>query len=489
LSYRTFICHPDRFFLVLRHDPPFGLAILLLLLLSLLFGVSLEICRRFVRGYRNGHEPTQILANLFGPTATFFCSTAILACVDYCFLRLFRSGAPYEWLFCVVVYAWLPFWLVCIPDRMWQLHWLAYRVMKVLSVGTSLWITALCWAAVRADPSLAWWQDLLLDLPLVAPIWAICIYTLRESPDMISACLRWRRSKGKSITLFYQADLSTSRVAETVRSFESALDRVTVALGVSPLTFRIPVYLFPDRASLHKCVGPPHSAEGAVGYSHNDAMSLVFNRSDTLAASAAHELTHVLRFQRVARKLVGLLDEGLACYVEHLLYGAQYGTRTNEVALPTSWRTMTRYTLFYEWLYTKHPENESDKSYSYAYSMAAYLIDNFGMEKYLDLCRKSATDKQQEAGEKFAQAVQDVYARSASNLEAAWRSEHGDEQAASALASRQIELARKVGELESQVRQIKHQLEDQQVLPFESDRQRRPHVHGTLDIDGAETGQ
>jgi hypothetical protein len=82
---------------------------------------------------------------------------------------------------------------------------------------------------------------------------------------------------------------------------------------------------------------------------------------------------------------------------------------------------MARYTIFREASYTKDPERSITLCYAYAGSTAAYLVQRFGMQKNLELCRKSAGSEEHLAGVKLAEACRDVYGISIESLEADWR--------------------------------------------------------------------
>ena len=462
MTFTSFICHPDRFFLVLRHDPPILTAFALVLVLSLLFGASVEVSERWIRGGFRGKRSGDTVMNFVAPVAGIYCVTVALASLGTLLLHAIKSQGSFEWIFCALVYGSLPCWLVWISYDFLEMDWLAHRAARFLWFCSTLWTTWLILLGVRADPSLSWWQDALLMLPLLTPFWVSCIVTLRRRPDHLGAYLPWRRWKGHGVTVLYPSRGSMPRISEIARDLDTVLDKVAAALGVAPLGFRITVYLFPDAERLDKAVGRKEGTGSGAGYAHDDAISLAFAEGDSLFASAAHEFTHVLRFQRISNKLVGLLDEGLACYVEGLLYG----NRTYEIPPSGSVRSMARYTLFYEWLYVKRPEHDSQVMYAYAYCFARYLIGAYGMEKYIALCRAAPCDEEHKAGEKLAEAVESIYGKPLRDVETDWRVSVARSDADDHTVNAVVRLSRKVTELEKQVRALEQGAAGQTAVDF-----------------------
>jgi hypothetical protein len=461
LSPYNYVFHPDRFFVAVWQNPPAGHALLVLLFVSCLSGAVLAVGRRRAHGFRSP-SVDRTGENFLGPACIVFFTTALLTFLDFGLLRAFRIGVRFDWLICLAVYAALPVWIVWLPYAGLQTSWLVYRLIKALCLIMAAWSIALFWCCIRVEPSYGVWQATVIAFPFVTAIIALCVLTLRDRPDVLRACLPWRRKKGKRVDLFYPAGGFGSGPDETVAALDSALDRVAAALDLGPLDFRLPVYVFPDAERLHASVGTRDSLAAAGGFSHNDAVSLASCDLHTLCARAAHEFAHVYRYQFVTRELSGLLDEGLACYVEHSLFG----TYLDHGPLPVSWRTMARYTVFYEWQYTSRAEYDSHQSYAYAYSVAAYLIQAYGLEKYLELCGTVVADQEHLAGEMLADAIQEVYGVSIEELEAGWRRLFVDAQADPG-ESAGAELKGKIAELEARVRELEERLAGQTALDLE----------------------
>jgi len=253
--------------------------------------------------------------------------------------------------------------------------------------------------------------------PFAAAIWALCIAAVRERPELLNARLPWCSIRGDQVDLFYLADQNCPVVREHLASFEDALTRVTATLNFEPLTFKIAIFLFPDVESLNKEAGSPSAASPSIGFAQRDTICMSLPMDDHSRVTVAHELTHVLLFQHIGADPPALLNEGLACYLQNKLY--DYDRPGEPSSVP--WSLMARQTVFHHWRFSEEPEMDSDDTYSYALSVADFLINVYGLDRYLDLCRKSVTDKEHLAGDVFVKAIEEVYGRPVDDLEREWR--------------------------------------------------------------------
>ena len=84
---------------------------------------------------------------------------------------------------------------------------------------------------------------------------------------------------------------------------------------------------------------------------------------------------------------------------------------------------MAYYLIFYDNMYNDKPEFTFEEVYQYAYSLTDYLIMEYGLASYKELCKKCSVknDKAYKSGEIMNAAVEELFHISLKELEHNWR--------------------------------------------------------------------
>lgn len=136
--------------------------------------------------------------------------------------------------------------------------------------------------------------------------------------------LPWKILSGKSVTLFYVAGTEGGEAndPETIRRklevIEEVLEQGRTLLGVEPLPFLVPVYLFPTAEAQGKAFGVKPYAGAATQF---QTVTCLDGDLYHLRSYLSHEMAHILTRHRIADPLPDFLQEGVAVWVQLTILG------------------------------------------------------------------------------------------------------------------------------------------------------------------------
>jgi hypothetical protein len=398
--------------------PPFGAALGVLILLIALF-IATSIIGESVRARRRSatildERPLLVLTVLFVFVLTLWLWLTLLSLGV---ARLLGSPIPFETVCSLLIFSSMPTIVsqIVSPFRNWNR--IAYYVWQAFQLAMLFWSILLIWLSLHIGVHLNTLGTLLVSLPSLCFLGALVLWEMLNPPESFLAGYFWRSVEGERVVIFYPREKSAEELTEILDGCDAVLAQLQDRLKVEPLPFKIYVFLFPDQKLHIHLVRPPGNP--ADGYSHDDSISLVFAPWSEICNTIAHELCHVLRAQRITKKLSGLLDEGLATYMSYQLFPTEDWPPA--VTMPTSLRVLARYDVFFEGQHVKAPEFAPYDYYVHAHAFVGYMIERYGLEKFKRLCCNAGTTTPAEAGERLANAVQDIYGLSLKELEQQWR--------------------------------------------------------------------
>ena len=224
-------------------------------------------------------------------------------------------------------------------------------------------------------------------------------------------------SQGGEVTLYwYQGSESFAR--ELMDECEAGLARLTEDIGTYP-DRPIQIYVYASVQDLQGAMVFPHEWTGGVAFTEFSTIAIGIPPAQRGWGKRAlvHELTHLVVHQATFSpygQLPTWLDEGLATY--------------NEGDLLPELRSRLERAAHEERLISVRSlcspfSAESDKAYlSYAqsYSLVAYLLDNYGQDKMLELLTLLRE------GNTYDEALSRVYGFDIEGLDARWRATLAD---------------------------------------------------------------
>lgn len=242
------------------------------------------------------------------------------------------------------------------------------------------------------------------------------------TPDKarLIASQKWRTLDGKDFTLYYPPGQNENEAVQFLHGLEGTLPKVCTALKLKTPDGKISVFLFPDAAA-HGRVSQTEPDDSA--YSYGDCITTVYEPWPQIRGTMAHELGHVVAELRLAANVYGLMDEGLAEYVEEQAAGD-----TDEVqAVITSsipLRALARWEIFYDWEIAEEGSGSNLSHYHHAHALVKYLITQYGMERFQRCYRllgRGAEKADRDEGQQLSDAIQEAYGKTLAELEHEWR--------------------------------------------------------------------
>jgi hypothetical protein len=221
-----------------------------------------------------------------------------------------------------------------------------------------------------------------------------------QAPEAVSATLFW-----------YEGDDAFAR--ELMDACEGGLLRLIEDIGAYP-NRPIEIYIYASTDDLQGAMIFPQEWTGGVAYTEFSTIAIGIPpaRLDWGKSALVHELTHLVVHQVTYGpygQLPTWLDEGLAMYNEGEL-GSSFRTHLEQAIADgelISVRSLCS-------PFSAYPD-QAYLSYAQSYSLVAYLLDEFGQEKMLDLL---AVLKQ---GSDYDDALTEVYGFDIDGLDAIWR--------------------------------------------------------------------
>ena len=233
-------------------------------------------------------------------------------------------------------------------------------------------------------------------------------------PEILRKWYKWQRVDGKHTKVFFvPPSADTSEVMQIVCGCDETLQRVTSFLGVLPVKRPVSIFLYPDRHSFQRCEQIQGTPFPAVMKGSN--ISLPYEPWQKITRTMAHELTHAVSKQHLAKNSTRLLDEALATYVTSKLY--PFWTRPPVPCSHLSLRSLTNSASFWDCIIN---HSTCHDIYDHAHSFALYLIHRAGMNGFLEVFRNSAHARPEQWEKRFAAAVQKTYGLSLESLEFQW---------------------------------------------------------------------
>ncbi|HLV79121.1 MAG TPA: Clp protease N-terminal domain-containing protein [Chthonomonadaceae bacterium] len=420
-----FLIHPGAAFAWMTLPNAFNIALPLLLLFALLLGITSFAGERLrtVRKNQFAVYPDHLLKNIAAFAGTTLTCALVATLPTLVVARLLGIRTTFEAVFGLLAFASLPrllAWLTY-PLRNWRHD--AYRGWQILTLAALIGTTGLLWLGFQAlAPVAAWKIGCALLLP-AGLLWVEGVLELRSPPNSLTALYPWRSAAGERVVVFTPRQrTSKAAIQEIVRECDRTLIEVTTALEVRPLPFKVLVFLFGDPALHHRFVGTEQPL--CSGYAYEDSISLQYAPWDTISATVAHEFCHVLCEQRIAKDLIGLLDEGLARYVESQVLVYQTIPMASDqaaVRLPIPLRILARPEVFYEWRDAPDTDFTSDACYAHAHAFVGYLIARAGIGPFKELCRAVQKEPDGHPGRRLAEGIREVYGISLKEMERQWR--------------------------------------------------------------------
>jgi hypothetical protein len=199
---------------------------------------------------------------------------------------------------------------------------------------------------------------------------------------------------------------------------EGALRRIAAILAI-PFTGRIRLVLYPDSAT-------KTTQTGHVGNGFASGRTIVEIFNDSVQLDPFHEVAHIVAEERGSPP--ALLDEGFAVYVSQLLgadalrYLGAPGKTVTQVTCGylRSGKIIPLGRLF---RFTDIGSDSTLPSIAYpeAASITAFLIEQYGIERFRDVYARLRNPTDDVALRRNAQVLEETYGRSSEAIELAWR--------------------------------------------------------------------
>lgn len=137
------------------------------------------------------------------------------------------------------------------------------------------------------------------------------------------------------------------------------------------ITKHIHIVLHANLESFHKAIGWNDAPEWVCGIAHNRKIELALNARSDVIQIAVHELTHIIAAQINSGFVPAILSEGIATY--------EAGQNQNNFI-----NTLQQYPSLEELFLLN---STSENLYAFAYSLVAFIVENHGYEKIIDLLK------------------------------------------------------------------------------------------------------
>ena len=413
--------HPTAYFASWNDHPPFGAAELLLLVLSLAWGLAMEgiIVPRGTRKLRSSR--TREWMNLIGVPLVVQLTWVCATFVSFGLVRMLSNGSSFELIFSVFAFAGTPCiiaWITFTMGGISYVAWVCWQFFSVLLHISAVWLVCV---GLHTACHLNVWETILAAMPLLIPLLAIeVIQSMPKSADTFQSCYPWRRTSGKKVIVYYAGRKARQEIEGIVTGADETLRKLYDLLGQEALRFKVMIFLCRDEGQHRKIFYGKHDAALPMptGCAHHDSISLVYGPWQDIAGAVAHEFCHIVRRHRISLELLGILDEGLSTYAEEKLFP---GGSVPAITLVPNLQIVANTSVFFEWRDTKKPALSSTYCYRHAHALADYLISRHGMPRYLELCRVIGASKEATEGARLATAIEEIYGVPITEIEKLWR--------------------------------------------------------------------
>ena len=287
-------------------NPPFGWAILMLLILPILmFGVAFERSKLKGRTQNRGDSDTvegtvtSIMTLMGIPLATFLSFSA---------LHIFRAQPSFELSFCLLL-------ALMAPIKVWNIFSVWNRINRVLYLTyqiilfvMSLYAPIFYGILISIRYELNFWQGLTVLLPVLLLTVADFLTDFELEARTIRSRFIWKCRVGTGVILYFKDEFLHSELA--LQTCEQALKKAISLMSVEPLDFNLEVFICPVERM--NTLVESNKSSASQGYSMGDSI-LILDSVSNPADAIAHEIAHVLMTQRVTPSVNPVLEEGFAC--------------------------------------------------------------------------------------------------------------------------------------------------------------------------------
>lgn len=343
-------------------------------------------------------------------------SVLMAAITTWCIRRV-GGVARFKSVFCLIIFleavSSLPSIVTSlVGDRSWEGWWFAL----ILDLSIATWFFAVFFKALRVTHDLSKSQACKAVLPVVIVSCSLLILSWTYFPPSLYSAQRWEQAFGERIIVYYpKGQPDPDRV---IKESGKILRRVSDYWRVEPTADLIRVFLFPTFAAHHK-VSQDKTLAGAA-HSEKMAISLVYGEWNKIERIVAHELTHLVTHQRIAKFLPALLNEGIAAHTETVLH---FAADSANYYFP--YRHLSLLDLASdESFHAKKRDVQSH--YSHAAAFVRDIIREYGVAKLKDFCRRLSDRREEEFffgddRNQFSEVFQEVYGIPLLEWERTWR--------------------------------------------------------------------
>ncbi len=241
-----------------------------------------------------------------------------------------------------------------------------------------------------------------------------------------SEVIEWRELQTENFTIVYgdsvtlgEEDVECSCGVEFAEYYATFIDDVYVDLVTvfeTDLDLPVNLRLFPTEESYYSVNPLARQLVGVVAHALNsrDEIAVALPRTEALTDeqllnNIRHEMTHLFASTLSNSQLNAGFQEGIAQYIEEPAEDARQDISLLQQAVDLD-RLLT-------WAEFDQPETvygESQVAYPESLSVVSFLIDRYGLEKFIDFLNASA----EEPG--YRSAMEVTYGKSADELEQEW---------------------------------------------------------------------
>jgi len=229
--------------------------------------------------------------------------------------------------------------------------------------------------------------------------------------------IEWQQVEGGRVTLHWHGRAG-SQAEELLSLAEDVIDRLAMDMGV-PRPGEAMIWVYNNERDMSRATSTRSESYDArvvtLGMAMGDGTLLLLGSHGDVRETLAHELCHVVVGLATDNPYIEIprwLDEGLAMYAEGEL------PRSNRTALDAAIARDELISLRSLTSYTGDPE-EVNLFYGQAYSVVAFILDEYGDEAMRDLLAVFSEGRRQD------DALQEVLGFGLDELEARWRASLG----------------------------------------------------------------
>lgn len=220
--------------------------------------------------------------------------------------------------------------------------------------------------------------------------------------NQVTTSVFWQTKKSQHFIIYYQ-DAPNDYVDNLISKAEDYYNDIVEELGYRRFDFwtwenRVKIYLFSSSSDYLQDTGR-QGWSGAMVHVKKHTIKTFINQEDFFEAILPHEMTHIIfrEFVGIKAVLPLWLDEGVACSQEKArinerLQFAKNLVKSNIYISLDKLSALRDYTLVLPKVF-----------YAQSASLVAYLLEEYGREKFLDFSRKLKDN------EPWRKALEDAY--------------------------------------------------------------------------------